>query len=119
MNYIENNKKQLNHCQCELTKQQDQTCAIQGLSCEQIQQRLQELVDRERKYLSKRSNDKLTKCKDNISEKQMTEISVSTLSNIIKKTTGCLEEMSNAASHENNIRESITEIYGNNRIKKI
>ncbi|MBK6782924.1 MAG: hypothetical protein IPG79_03580 [Saprospiraceae bacterium] len=56
---------------------------------------------------------------DNISEKQMTEISVSTLSNIIKKTTGCLEEMSNAASHENNIRESITEIYGNNRIKKI
>jgi phosphate:Na+ symporter len=55
---------------------------------------------------------------DNISEKQMTEISVSTLSNIIKKTTGCLEEMSNAASHENNIRESITEIYGNNRIKK-
>lgn len=39
-------------------------------------------------------------------------ISVSTMTNVIKKTVSCLEEMSNAALHENNIRDSITEIYG-------
>ncbi|CAF5203329.1 unnamed protein product [Rotaria magnacalcarata] len=35
-----------------------------------MEQRLKELVDRERKYLSKRNNDKLIKFKDDISEKQ-------------------------------------------------
>ncbi|CAF4385705.1 unnamed protein product, partial [Rotaria magnacalcarata] len=70
MNYIENNKKQLNHCQFELTKQEEQfqTCPMIELSFEQIEQRLEELVDRERKYLSKRNNDKLIKFKDDISE---------------------------------------------------
>ncbi|CAF1615619.1 unnamed protein product, partial [Rotaria magnacalcarata] len=84
MNYIENNKKQLNFCQFELTKQvqQFQTCPIQGLSFEQMEQRLQELVDRERKYLSKRNNDKLIKFKNDISEKQLLKtISTSTLMN--------------------------------------
>jgi len=73
MNYIENNKKQLNHCQFELTKQEQQyqTCPIQGLSFELMEQRLQELVDRERKYLSKRNNDKLIKFKDDISGKKL------------------------------------------------
>ncbi|CAF5174787.1 unnamed protein product, partial [Rotaria magnacalcarata] len=72
MNYIENNKKQLNHCQFELTKQEQQfqTCSIKELSFEQMEQRFKELVDRERKYLSKRNNDKLLKFKDDISEKQ-------------------------------------------------
>ena len=81
MNYIENNKKQLNHCQFELAKQEQQyqTCPIQGLSFELMEQRLQELVDRERKYLSKRNNVKLIKFKDNISEKQLlTTISTAT-----------------------------------------
>ncbi|CAF1570336.1 unnamed protein product, partial [Rotaria magnacalcarata] len=70
MNYIENNKKQLNHCQFELTKQEQQfqTCSIKELSFEQMEQRLKELVDRERKYLSKRNNEKLLKFKDDISE---------------------------------------------------
>ncbi|CAM2730344.1 unnamed protein product, partial [Rotaria socialis] len=80
MNYIENNKKQLNHCQSELTKQEEQfqTCPMIELSFEQIEQRLKELVDRERKYLSKRNNDKLIKFKDDISEKQrLTTISTS------------------------------------------
>ncbi|CAF4185651.1 unnamed protein product, partial [Rotaria magnacalcarata] len=35
-----------------------------------MEQRLKELVDRERKYLSKRNNKKLLKFKDDISEKQ-------------------------------------------------
>ncbi|CAF2256135.1 unnamed protein product [Rotaria magnacalcarata] len=72
-NYIENNKKQLNHCQFELTKQEQQfqTCSIKELSFEQMEQRLKELVDRERKYLSKRNNNKLTKFKDDISGKQL------------------------------------------------
>ncbi|CAF5171411.1 unnamed protein product, partial [Rotaria magnacalcarata] len=84
MNYIENNKKQLNHCQFELTKQEEQfqTCPMIELSFEQIEQRLKELVDRERKYLSKRNNDKLIKFKDDISEKQrLTTISTSALMN--------------------------------------
>ena len=84
MNYIENNKKQLNHCQFELTKQEQhfQTCPIQELSFEQIEQRLKELVDRERKYLSKRNNDRLIKFKHDISEKQLlTTISTTALIN--------------------------------------
>ncbi|CAF4785957.1 unnamed protein product, partial [Rotaria socialis] len=84
MNYIENNKRQLNHCQFELTKQEEQfqTCPMIELSFEQIEQRLKELVDRERKYLSKRNNDKLIKFKDDISEKQrLTTISTSALMN--------------------------------------
>ncbi|CAF1560636.1 unnamed protein product, partial [Rotaria magnacalcarata] len=40
------------------------------LPFEQMEQRLKELVDRERKYLSKRNNDKLIKFKDDIFEKQ-------------------------------------------------
>ncbi|CAF4283618.1 unnamed protein product, partial [Rotaria magnacalcarata] len=51
-------------------EQQFQTCSIKELSFEQMEQRLKELVDRERKYLSKRNNDKLLKFKDDISEKQ-------------------------------------------------
>ncbi|CAF4706141.1 unnamed protein product, partial [Rotaria magnacalcarata] len=37
-NYIQNNKKQLNHCQFELTKQEQQfqTCSIKELSFEHI-----------------------------------------------------------------------------------
>ncbi|CAF5039761.1 unnamed protein product, partial [Rotaria socialis] len=84
MNYIENNKKQLNHCQFELTKQEQQfqTCTMIELSFEQMEQRLQELVDRERKYLSKRNSDKLIKFKDDISEKQLlTMISASSIMN--------------------------------------
>ncbi|CAF4889670.1 unnamed protein product [Rotaria socialis] len=71
MNYIQSNKKQLNHCQFELTKQEQQfqICPIKELSFEQIEHRLKELVDRERKYLSKRNSDKLIKFKDDISEK--------------------------------------------------
>ncbi|CAM2730298.1 unnamed protein product [Rotaria socialis] len=72
MNYTENNKKQLNHRQFELTKQEQQfqTCPMIELSFEQMEQRLKELVDRERKYLSKRNNDKLIKFKDDISEEK-------------------------------------------------
>ncbi|CAF4829513.1 unnamed protein product, partial [Rotaria magnacalcarata] len=52
------------------------------ISFEQMEQRLKELVDRERKYLSKRNNDKLIKFKDDISEKQrLTTISTSALMN--------------------------------------
>ncbi|CAF5225241.1 unnamed protein product, partial [Rotaria magnacalcarata] len=73
MNYIENNKKQLNHCQLELTKQEQQfqTCPFKELSFEHIESRLKELVGRERKYLSKRNNEKLLKFKEDISEKQL------------------------------------------------
>ncbi|CAF4885114.1 unnamed protein product [Rotaria socialis] len=84
MNYIENNKKQLNHWQFELAKQEQQfqACLIQGLSFEYIEYRLKELVHRERKYLSKRNNDKLIKFKDDISEKQqLTTISTTSLMN--------------------------------------
>ncbi|CAF4486554.1 unnamed protein product, partial [Rotaria magnacalcarata] len=44
--------------------------SIKELSFEQMEQRLKELVDRERKYLSKRNNEKLLKFKDDSSEKQ-------------------------------------------------
>ena len=73
MDYIQNNKKQLNHCQFELAKQEQQfqTCPIKELSFEQMEQRLKELVDRERKYLSKRNNDQLIKFKDDIYEKAL------------------------------------------------
>ncbi|CAF5124479.1 unnamed protein product, partial [Rotaria magnacalcarata] len=73
MNYIENNKNQLNHCQLELTKQEQQfqTCPFKELSFEHIESRLKELVGRERKYLSKRNNEKLLKFKEDISEKQL------------------------------------------------
>ncbi|CAF4263437.1 unnamed protein product, partial [Rotaria magnacalcarata] len=85
MHYMENNKKQLNHCQFELTKQEEQFqtfCPMIEISFEQMEQRLKELVDRERKYLSKRNNDKLIKFKDDISEKQrLTTISTSALMN--------------------------------------
>ncbi|CAF1513519.1 unnamed protein product, partial [Rotaria magnacalcarata] len=72
-NFIQNNKKQLNHCQFELTKQEQQfqTCSIKELSFEHMEQRLKELVNRERKYLSKRNNDKLIKFKNDISGKQL------------------------------------------------
>jgi predicted transcriptional regulator len=84
MNYIENDKKQLNHCQFELTKQEQQfqTCTIKELSFQQIEQRLKELVDRERKYLSKKNNDILIKFKNDISEKQLLKtINISSLLN--------------------------------------
>ncbi|CAF5009126.1 unnamed protein product, partial [Rotaria socialis] len=60
-------------CQSELTKQEQQfqTCPMIELSFEQMEQRLKELVDRERKYLSKRNNDKLIKFKEDVSEKQL------------------------------------------------
>ncbi|CAF3455231.1 unnamed protein product [Rotaria socialis] len=73
-------KKLLNHCQFELTKQEQpfQTCPMIELSFEKMEQRLQELVNRERKCLSKRNSDKLIKFKDDISEKQLlTTISAS------------------------------------------
>lgn len=82
MNYIQDNKKQLNQCQFELTKQrqQFQICAIIELSFEQIEHRLKELVDRERNYLSKRNEAKLIKFKDNIHEKKLfTTISTSSV----------------------------------------
>ncbi|CAF4887223.1 unnamed protein product, partial [Rotaria socialis] len=67
MNYMENNKRQLNHCQFELTKQEEQ---------------FQTFLDRERKYLSKRNNEKLLKFKDDISEKQrLTTVSTNSLMN--------------------------------------
>ncbi|CAF2047118.1 unnamed protein product [Rotaria magnacalcarata] len=73
MNYMGNNKKQLNHCQFELGRQEQQfqTCPFKELSFEHIESRLKELVYSERKYLSKRNNDKLLKFKEDISEKQL------------------------------------------------
>ncbi|CAF5164724.1 unnamed protein product, partial [Rotaria magnacalcarata] len=62
-----------NYCRFEFTKQEQQfqTCPFKELSFEHIESRLKELVDRERKYLSKRNNDKLMKFKEDISEKQL------------------------------------------------
>ncbi|CAF4172536.1 unnamed protein product [Rotaria sordida] len=71
MNYIQNIKKQLNQCQSELAKQQTQTSPILELSFEQIEHRLKELVNRERKYLSKRNNKQLIKFKDDFYEKEL------------------------------------------------
>ncbi|CAF1289522.1 unnamed protein product [Rotaria sordida] len=71
MNYIQNIKKQLNQYQLELAKQQFRTCPIIELSFEQIEHRLKELVNRERKYLSKRNNKQLIKFNDDIYEKDL------------------------------------------------
>ncbi|CAF4078673.1 unnamed protein product, partial [Rotaria sordida] len=71
MNSIQNIKKQLNQYQLELAKQQFRTCPIIELSFEQIEHRLKELVNRERKYLSKRNNKQLIKFKDDFYEKEL------------------------------------------------
>lgn len=49
---------------------------------------------------------------DQLFEREMPSISVSTMTNVIKKTVSCLEEMANAATDEDNIRDNITDIYG-------
>ena len=49
---------------------------------------------------------------DQISVEEKIQISVSTITNVIKKTVSCLEELANAATDEDHIRESITELYG-------
>ena len=83
MNYIQNIKKQLNQCQLELVKEKSQTCPITKLSVEQIEERLKELVDRERKYLSKRNNQQLIKFKDDIYGKDL----LKTISSYFPQTT--------------------------------
>ncbi|CAF4085834.1 unnamed protein product, partial [Adineta steineri] len=65
-----NIKKQINHCQFELSKY-SQTCPIRELSFHLIEQRLKELVARERKYLSQRNNDQLIKFKDDIHQAEL------------------------------------------------
>lgn len=82
IDYIENMKKQINQCQFEITKY-SQTCPIKELSFNLIQQRLKELVDRERKYLSKRNNEQLIKFKNDIHEKNL----LKTISTYLPKTT--------------------------------
>lgn len=49
---------------------------------------------------------------DQISIEDKPQISVSTITNVIKKTVSCLEELANAATDEDHIRESITKLYG-------
>ena len=72
----------MNQCQLELAKEQAQACLVIELSIEQIEQRLKELVDRERKYLSKRNNEQLIKFKDDIYEKNL----LKTISNYFPNT---------------------------------
>ncbi|CAF4124658.1 unnamed protein product, partial [Adineta steineri] len=67
---VKNIKKQLNKCQFELLKY-SQTCPITELSFHIIEQRLKELVARERKYLSQRNNDELIKFKDDIHQAEL------------------------------------------------
>lgn len=49
---------------------------------------------------------------DQLFENETPVISVSTMTNVIKKTVSCLEEMANAATDEDNIRDNIADIYG-------
>ncbi|CAF1572474.1 unnamed protein product, partial [Adineta steineri] len=67
---VKNIKKQLNQCQFDLTKY-SQTCPIRELSFNVIEQRLKELVARERKYISQRNNDQLIKFKDDIHQAEL------------------------------------------------
>jgi hypothetical protein len=49
---------------------------------------------------------------DQLFENETPVISVSTMTNVIKKTVSCLEEMANAATDEDNISDNIADIYG-------
>ncbi|CAF0891282.1 unnamed protein product [Didymodactylos carnosus] len=71
--YIQNIKQQLNECQLELSKQ-SQPYRMTTLPFDQIDDRLKETVDHERKYLSTRNNNQLLKFKDDIHEKELFRI---------------------------------------------
>ncbi|CAF4696475.1 unnamed protein product, partial [Rotaria sp. Silwood2] len=72
VNYITDLKKQINQCQIELIKQ-SKLCTFTTLSLDQIDQSLNEFVDCQRNYLSKRNNRQLSKFKDNFHEKELFE----------------------------------------------
>ena len=65
INYMETLEKQVNECQLELSKQ-SQTCPIQTISLNQIDQFLKEMVDCERKYLLTRNDRQLEQFKNEI-----------------------------------------------------
>ena len=65
INYMESLEKQVNECQLEFLKQ-SQTCPIQAIPLDQIDQYLKEVVDRERKYLLTRNNRQLEQFKNEI-----------------------------------------------------
>ena len=84
MNYLETIKMQLNQCDIELREHAQSCPTIEKLSFDQIQQRLKEIVDRERNYLSLRNEDELNKFKDDIYEKQLFQtISTSPIATMI------------------------------------
>ncbi|CAF2788571.1 unnamed protein product [Rotaria sp. Silwood2] len=72
MKYLRDLKKEMDQCQIELVKQ-SQSCPFVKLSLDQIDQSLNEFVDCQRKYLSKRNNRQLSKFKDNFHEKKLFE----------------------------------------------
>ncbi|CAF4964931.1 unnamed protein product [Rotaria sp. Silwood1] len=71
-NYITDLKKEMDQCQTELIKQ-SQLCPFVTLSLAQIDQSLNEFVDCQRNYLSKKNNRQLSKFKDNFHEKELFE----------------------------------------------
>ncbi len=69
-NYLQNIKKHLSQCHMELTKH-SQSYPIRTLPFDQVELRLKEFVDCERKYLSKRNNEQLNNFKDDIHAKDL------------------------------------------------
>ena len=75
-NYLENMKKQLNQCEIKLIEQ-SQRYPIIKFSIEQIDHCLQGYVDCQRKYLTIRNKQQLVKFNDNIHEKDLFQIILS------------------------------------------
>jgi hypothetical protein len=69
-NYLQNITKHLSRCQMELTKH-SQSYPIKALLFDQVELRLKEFVDHERKYLSTRNNEQLNNFKDDIHAKEL------------------------------------------------
>ena len=70
MNQIDNIKQQLNQYQLELSNQ-SQSYSIISLSFDHIDHCLKEMVDRERKYLRGRNNDRLLNFKNDIHQNEL------------------------------------------------
>ncbi|CAF1164425.1 unnamed protein product, partial [Adineta ricciae] len=72
MNYIEDFRKQINHCEKELTTQLT-SYPIMPITFQQVDTCLNEYVDSQRKYLLKRNNDQLTEFQNDINANKLYE----------------------------------------------
>jgi len=73
INYLNDIEQEMNRCEIELGKQY-QICPITILSLDQIDHCLKEFIGCQRKYLSTRNNNQVTKFKNDIDQKELLRI---------------------------------------------